>query len=397
MINSKFDKKVLLSILSLFSISFLLSIVLMQLIAMLIFIMWLFERNDEKRKTSGDILYAILIFGLIRTISIFLSDFPSLSFQSFYKEAIFYTTAVSLNFYYKVLEKEELIKLFNFFIIGSVIISLIGIYRFYSGDVERAQSFSGSYTVFSSYLLTALSFSLFFIKDYSKKTSQVVWSLVYIILFLGIFTSLGRANLLIATIIFITAMLLKQIKPLQFALILFAFFLFFLINITSPSVKIQQRATNITMLSERDVILEGAAKIIFERPIIGYGPRTFSEVFPLKDKFQDKGVGGWHNDFLQIYFESGIIGLISFLILIFVVIKTALSQIKNKNLQPEFRNLSVAVLITIISLIFTAFFSGFITSVYISVVFVFFVSLLDRISIEKKLVKEKPNSYSTIK
>lgn len=386
MVTSKFDKKVIISVLSLFAISFLLSIALMQLIAALIFIMWLFEKNQEKRKATGIILYAIFIFGLIRTISIFLSDFPSLSYQSFYKEAIFYTTAVSLSFYYKTLEKEELIKLFNFFIIGAIVIALIGIYRFYSGDVERAQSFSGSYTVFSSYLLAVFSFSLFYTKDYSKKFSQIIWSVIYIILFLGIFTSLGRANLLIATIIFISAIVLKQIKPVQFVIIIVGIASFFLVNILFPSEKIEQRATNITMLSDRDVILEGAAKIIFERPIIGYGPRTFSEVFPLKDKFQDKGVGGWHNDFLQIYFESGLIGLISFLILIFLIIKIALKHIRNKNLQQEFRSLSLAVLISVISLLLTTFFSGFITSPYISVVFVFLVSLLDRISIEVDLV-----------
>ncbi len=382
MANSRFDKKVLLAILSLFAVSFLLSLALMQLVAGLIFCMWLFENNEEKRKASGLILYAIFIFGLVRLISVFLSDFPSLSYEVFYKEAIFYTTAVSLSFYYKSLDKDEIIKLLHFFVFGAVFVSLIGIYRFYSGDVDRAQSFSGSYTAYSSYLMVVFSFSLFFYKDYSKKSNQIIWAIVYVTLLLGIFTSLGRANLFIAILIFLISIILKQIKPLQLVVLLLFIVGIFALNYFFPSERIEQRATNITQLSDRDIIWEGAIKIISERPIIGYGPRTFSEVFPLKEKFQDKGIGGWHNDFLQIYFESGIIGLISFLILIFVIIKELFKQIKNKNLSNEFRSISTSILFVLISLLLSAFFSGFITSVYISVVFVFLIMLVDRINLD---------------
>ena len=383
MVISRFDKKVILTVLSIFAVSFLLSLALMQLVAGLIFIMWLFEKNEEKRKTAGMILYVIIIFGLVRLISVFLSDFPHESYQVFYKEAIFYTSAVSLSFYYKALEKDDIIKLMNFFIIGAVIVSLIGIYRFYSGDVDRAQSFSGSYTAFSSYLLAVFSFSLFFNKDYSKKSNQIIWVIIYAILFLGIFTSLGRANLLIAVLIFLVSIVFRQIKPLQ--LIALAIFIvgFFSMNILFPSDKIEQRATNITQLSDRDVIWEGALRIISEKPITGFGPRTFSQIFPLKEKFQDKGVGGWHNDFLQIYFESGLIGLLSFLFLLFMIMKHLINQIKDKKISDDFRSISTSILFVVISLLLTSFFSGFITSVYLSVVFVFLISLIDRISLEK--------------
>lgn len=382
MVNSRFDKKVLIAILSLFAVSFLLSLALMQLVAGLIFFMWLFEKNEEKRKAGGLILYAIFIFGLVRLISVFLSDFPSLSYQVFYKEAIFYTTAVSLSFYYKSLDKEDIIKLLHFFVFGAVFVSLIGIYRFYSGDVDRAQSFSGSYTAYSSYLMVVFSFSFFFYKDYSKKSNQIIWTIVYVTLLLGIFTSLGRANIFVAILVFLISIILKQIKPLQLVVLLLFIVGIFALNYFFPSERIEQRATNITQLSDRDIIWEGAIKIISERPIIGHGPRTFSEVFPLKEKFQDKGIGGWHNDFLQIYFESGIIGLISFLLLIFVIIKELLKQIKNKNLSQQFRSISTSILFVLISLLLSAFFSGFITSVYISVVFVFLIMLVDRINLD---------------
>lgn len=379
---SRFDKKVILTILYLFSVSFLLSLALMQLIAALLFLMWIFERWEEKKKTFGLVLYAVFIFGIIRVISILLSEFPSSSYQSFYKEAIFYTTAISLSFYYKTLYKDDLIKLFNIFIIGAIIISSVGTYKFYSGEVERAQSFSGSYTVFSSYLLVALSFSLFFSKNLSSKKMQLLWSFVYLILLLGIVTSLGRANLFIALVIFLIAIVMKQLKPFQLITIIIAATIFLTLQFIYPSEKIEQRTSNITQLSDRDIIILGALKIIFDKPIFGYGPRTFSDIFPLKDKFQDKGVGGWHNDFLQIYFESGVIGLLSFLLLIYIIFKELIKLIRNENISSEFKSFAYAILFSVISLLLTSFFSGFITSTYISVVFIFLISLIDRLKLD---------------
>jgi O-antigen ligase len=383
MVNSRFEKKVIIAMLSFFAFSFLLSLALMQLIAGFLFLMWLSEKKEEKSKTVGLIFYAIIIFGLVRLISVFLSDFPSESYKILYKEVIFYITAVTMSFYYKALDKDDIMKVMNIFILGAIIVTVIGIYRFYAGDVERAQSFSGSYTVFSTYLLVAFSFSLFLTKNYSGYSKQVLWAIVYSVLFLGIFTSLGRANLFIAILIFLISVFLKQIKPLQFIIFFFVVVVLLLSNVISPSEKIQQRAANITQLSDRDVIWEGAWKIKYEKPVIGFGPRTFSQIFPLKEKLQDKGVGGWHNDFLQIYFESGIIGLLSFLLLIFFIIKKLISHIRFRNLHQEYRSFSNSILFAVISLILTSFFSGFITSVYLSIVFVFLIALIDRISLEE--------------
>ncbi|MCS7052551.1 MAG: O-antigen ligase family protein [Ignavibacterium sp.] len=383
MANSRFDKKVIVSILSIFSISFLLSLALMQVIAGLLFFMWLLERNEEKKKTTGMILYSIFIFGIIRLLSIVFSEYPSISYQSIYKEAIFYTSAIALSYYYKALEKEEIIKILTIFIIGASLISLIGIFRFYSGEVHRAQSYSGSYTVFSSYLLVAFSFSLFFYKNLTKIRSQIFWAIIYVIIFTGIFTSLGRANLIIAILIFLFAIVLKQIRFIQFFILLLSLLIILGINIIYPTKTIEQRVSNLTQLSDRDIIWQGAYKIAFEKPVLGFGPRTFSEVFPDKEKFNDKGVGGWHNDFLQIYFESGIIGLLSFIFLIYMIFRESVLNIKNLKIVEEYKSISISIIFSVFSLLLTTFTSGFITSTYISVVFVFLITLIDRISLER--------------
>ncbi len=384
LIKSRFSEKIIFTFLSLLAVSFVLSLFVMQLAAALIFILWLFEKREEKKKAFDSIISFVLIFGLVRLITIFLSEFPQSSFESLYKEALFYTTAVALPFYLKTLDKKKILELMMIFILGAAVNSIIGSTRFFIGDVERAQSFSSSYTVFSGYLLTAFVSALFYPKKDKSFNQQLFWAVVYSIIFLGLLTSLGRANIAIALFAFLVAIILKQIPVRQIIILIIIALIGFGVYSVRPSKVIGERVENITQLSDRDIIWQGAKEIIFEHPIFGFGPRTFQQAFPLKEKFADKGIGGWHNDFLQIYFESGIVGLFSFLILLYIIIKTSINQIRNKKTDAELKSISASVLASVIALILSAIVAGFITSVILSIVFVFLISFLPRIEYELK-------------
>ncbi|GMU95428.1 O-antigen ligase family protein [Ignavibacterium album] len=384
LIKSRFSEKIIFTILSLLAVSFVLSLFLMQLAAALLFILWLFEKKEQKKKAFDVITAFILIFGLVRLITIFLSEFPQSSFESLYKEALFYTTAVALPFYLKTLDKKKVLGLMIIFIYGAAIISIIGSTRFFIGDVERAQSFSSSYTVFSGYLLTAFVSALFYPKKDKSFNQQFFWAIVYSIIFLGLLTSLGRANIALALLAFLVAITLKQISVRQIIMLIIIAIIGYGVYSFRPSKVIGERVENITQLSDRDIIWQGAKEILFEHPVLGFGPRTFQQIFPLKEKFADKGIGGWHNDFLQIYFESGAIGLLAFLILLYIILKTSINQIRNKKTDAELKSVSASVLASVIALIISAMAAGFITSVVLSIVFVFLISFLSRIDYEQK-------------
>lgn len=384
LIKSRFSEKIIFTILSLLAVSFVLSLFLMQLAAALLFILWLFEKKEQKKKAFDVITAFILIFGLVRLITIFLSEFPQSSFESLYKEALFYTTAVALPFYLKTLDKKKVLGLMIIFIYGAVIISIIGSTRFFIGDVERAQSFSSSYTVFSGYLLTAFVSALFYPKKDKSFNQQFFWAIVYSIIFLGLLTSLGRANIALALLTFLVAITLKQISVRQIIMLIIIAIIGYGVYSFRPSKVIGERVENITQLSDRDIIWQGAKEILFKHPVLGFGPRTFQQIFPLKEKFADKGIGGWHNDFLQIYFESGAIGLLAFLILLYIILKTSINQIRNKKTDAELKSVSASVLASVIALIISAMAAGFITSVVLSIVFVFLISFLSRIDYEQK-------------
>ena len=387
MIKSRFSLNYILPLLAIFVVSFVLSLFLLQLIGGIIFILWLFEKWDEKKKILDILTISVFVFGIVRLLSIYFSAFPSESHEALYKEALFYVAIVFQCFYLKTLSKKMLLNLVLIFILGAAAMSVVGITRFIFGNVERAQAFSSSYTVFSSYLMVALGLALFFPRGFQNNKSLFYWSMIILILFIGILSSLGRTNILISLLLIITAVVLKKINWKQ-VLILTTFFaalsiIYFYLPEKQIENKFESRIENFTQLSDRDIIWKGAKEIFFEKPIIGFGPRTFEKIFPFWDQFADKKIGGWHNDFLQIYFESGLLGLFSFIGLLIVSLVVSIKQIRNKKIDADLRNLSTSILVTIIGLILSAITAGFITSVVLSIVFVFLISILSRIELEK--------------
>jgi O-antigen ligase len=391
MIKSRFNSRIILTLLIVLSISFVLSLFIMQLAAGILFVLWLFEKHEQRKKAFDIILKFILVFGLVRLITIFLSEFPQNSYESIYKEGLFYTSAVAIPFYLKTLDKKSILNLMLVFIIGAAVMSLVGSIRYFLNQVERAQAFTSSYAVFSSYLLAAFSIALFYPKKIKSVSKLLFWSSIYIIILIGIVTSLGRANIAIALLILAVVIIVKQIPLMQIIILGIFFLIGTLIYIYNPPASMEQRVENITQLSDRDIIWQGAKEISLEHPLLGYGPRTFHQVFPFKEKFADKGIGGWHNDFLQIYFESGIVGLISFIVLLLAIIKSAFDQLRNKKTDEEFKFLSASVLSSVIALVLSGVFAGFITSVVLSIVFVFLISFLSRIDFEISLDQNTSN------
>jgi hypothetical protein len=157
MIKSRFNHRIIFSLLIVLSISFVLSLFVMQLVAAILFILYLFEKHEERKKAFDNMIAFILIFGLARLISLFLSEYPQSSYESLYKEALFYTSAAVILFYLKTLDKKSVFNLMLAFIIGAAVMSLYGSARFLLNVVERAKAFTSGSAAFSSYLLAAFS------------------------------------------------------------------------------------------------------------------------------------------------------------------------------------------------------------------------------------------------
>jgi O-antigen ligase len=363
---SRFNLKYITLLIGIASCTFVMSLFLMQLLFATIFLLWLIEKNSEKRKVFDLFTLAVIIWGILRIIAVIFSQYPSESNKVFYKEALFYASFLSLQFYFKSMSKEQIGKVIKYFIAGGVLSSLTGIALFNFHLVDRAQSFTSSYTVFSSYLLIVLPIVLFLPQNVLNKKIRIT---SIIIIAAGLITSLGRTNIIIAAILVFLSLFMKRISILNFLIIIIITGLISYLSFENNKKEITNRMVNPSTLSDRDVIWKGASELMLKHTFLGFGPRTFQQIFPYTNEFNDKGIGGWHNDFLQVYFESGIAGLMAFLFLIFLIIY-------NGNISFKLNNIcNPGIFLSLIGLILSAFTAGFITSVVLSIVFVFLLTI----------------------
>ncbi len=376
MISSRCDSRIPFYLLIMLSLSFVLSIFAMQLFAGVMGILWLFEKNSEKKKAIDTFVIAVSFYGLIRLLTIIFSEYPEISVHTLYKEALFFLSVFSIGFYLKTLERQKILLVIYSFIAGSVINSLIGLIRFNLGIIERAESFSSGYTVFSGYLLAVLGIALltFNLSEIKNKFSYLIILSIALILS-GIVTSLGRANIAIAGLVIAAALIFKIINVKQFLFVSIIAVVLSYISFINNSSGVTQRIESPAQLSDRDIIYKGALELVWEHPTLGFGPGTFKRIFPIKEEFADKGIGGWHNQIFQVYFESGFIGLASYIVLLLTVFLSAFRFLKRK-IPKGNKAIVMGALISVSSLFLSAFFSGFIDSPVLSIVFAFVVSLM---------------------
>jgi O-antigen ligase len=375
MITTRFDQRLPFYLIILLSVSFSLSIFTMQLFGGTLALLWLFEKNSEKKKAADRIVMMVTLYGLVRLLAIIFSEYTSVSVHSLYKEALFYLSVFSIGFYMKVFDSRKIRLIIYFFLVGAALNSVIGLINFNFGLVERAQSLSSGYMTFSVYLLTSFAMAIILsgFEEIKEKYFYIHILLTGLIL-TGIVSSLGRVNIVIAVLILITGIFLKKIRVKQVLLLGIVAFILSSVSFLNNSTEINQRIEAPAQLSDRDIIYKGAGEIMWEHPVLGFGPRTFNEIFPLREELTDKGVGSWHNDLLQVYFESGFIGLMTYILMIVIIFSSGIGFVmKNKG---EGNNIIVlSTLVSIGAMLLSSVFSGFIDSPVLSIVFVFLISL----------------------
>ncbi len=375
MISSRFNLNIIFYLFIATVFSMMVSLFLLQLFAGILSLFWLFESGKNKKEAIDIFTWLIIVFGSVRILSIIFSDFPSVSYQAFYKDALFYLAFFSMSFYIKVLDKERIKKIILAFIAGAVLVSIIGLIQFNLKIVDRAQAFSSGYATYSSFLLAALGLFVVSSSPNSEKNEKLFWLLGISFLLSGIITSQGRTNIAIAGLVFIAGLVLKKINLKSAVLIIIVTSVISLISFSNNRKEITERVENPTTLSDRNIIMKGAEELAFTHPVLGFGPRTFHNIFPYKNELADKGIGSWHNDFVQVYFESGLIGLLSFLAIIAAAIYYGLKIIRSKQNNEEEKNFTLGILLSVTALILSAITAGFVDSPVLSIEFAFFLSL----------------------
>ncbi|MFH1198240.1 MAG: O-antigen ligase family protein [bacterium] len=274
---------------------------------------------------------------------------------------------------------ENLQKLIKYNILISAVVAIIGIVLFNLGIKHRASSFISGYTTYSMYLLPAFVFGTFHSKLFQKHFEIYIWQLAVSVIATGIFLAMGRIDILIIVLIFIAAVIVKKIS-IKSALIICAFSaVIILLSLNNNSAEAESRASDLSTMSDRDIIWAKALEIIDVHPILGYGPRTFGDIFTEQEKLADKQVGGWHSEYITIYIESGILGLLTFLVITFLIYFYAYKAIWIKKLIGNELEMFIPSLLSITVIYISSTFSGFSTQPIISVYFCFIFGIYSNV------------------
>jgi O-antigen ligase len=128
-------------------------------------------------------------------------------------------------------------------------------------------------------------------------------------------------------------------------------------------------------LSDRDILWKGASMVWLNHPILGYGPGTFAEVFPIRNELKDAKVGGWHNDYIQVSIESGLLGLISFIWLIYSIYNQVFIKLRRMKGDKEKRRILLALVAGISTIFISSMTGSGFLDILIRMMFVFLLAM----------------------
>ncbi len=360
----------------LFLVSNIFSTAIVQITVILLGLLWVTKlaktRGVKFVRTPFDIPY--LLFIAARLISIPFSVNLGASLESLNKEIIFYVIFFVITQHFPIDDKQKT-RTAIWIIVGcAVLAATIGTTKFIFQLSERAESTVSGPATLGMYLSVVLCVILVLGKNKDYFPNRLVWLAISFVIMIGIVCTLNRVHWVIMFLIVLTIGVIRERRLLLAmcgALIIGGTLL--------PAVteRVARSFQGLQMFTTgRDVIWSGAWTIIGERPLVGFGPRTFHTIFPFFDKVPDKQVGSWHNDYLQMYMESGMLGLLSFLGLMVAVFWygwTARLRLKS---ALFYHDLTTGILLAMAVFYLTGLVGGFVLDPLSSLLYRFFLGLL---------------------
>ncbi len=309
------------------------------------FILWIIKIavNPDRKFQKTDLDIAFLLYFLTRLISIPLSINISSSLPKIWSELLFFSIYFIITTNFREEIKTKSIYILRILSFTSAAASVIGIYMFLSKTAERAQSTTSGYYTLGIYLTACL--AIIMMQPGNKKlfSNKLYYYLYIFITAAGIICTLDRMHWIITGILFIVISIInKDYKPVLIFAGIAAVLILAIPDVGARLMKLIYLKSN---MSDRDIVFQGFLNIADKKPVFGFGLNTFSEIFPLKEKLVDKGVGSWHNDYIQIYVESGLVGLLAVLYMIFRIYKTAIKSLKR--ISSENKNLIIGLMLSL--------------------------------------------------
>lgn len=376
MVRSLFNPKIIFYLFALILISTLLSFFVFQILLIIISAMCLIDLIIY-RKIHFDSKGTIIILALLasKIISSLLSDYSEISFRALFKEIFFFLSYFAFSHYLYFMNEERKLLLLKSFLYSGIMIAVIGIIKFNLGSLRAESITSGSATF--SVFITVITGIIILLKDKLLLWKNIFYEILLVTILLSATTlTFAKANIIISLLLIIAFVIFRKIR---FSVVIVSMVLTTLVVLFSMNNNSKYFTNNLQdknyLFSNRDLIWKGALSIALNKPLLGHGVGTFKQTYPLWDQLNDKGVGNWHNQFIQVYLETGVIGLFIYLLLIFYIYRTwrIMHSVKN---EEDYSLIVNSLMVGITSLLLTSFATNFISSVILSVVFTFLFTLI---------------------
>ncbi|PLX28309.1 MAG: hypothetical protein C0600_09870 [Ignavibacteria bacterium] len=295
------------------------SIALAQAAVLLTGLLWLYNiaRTRGRHFRLSPLLPPVTAFVVARIAAIPLSIDPAGSMDAFRTEIPFYILFYVIHSTWDARREDRLRAVILLVFTAALVAVAIGFIRYAQGFDERLTSTTSGYYTLGMFLATvfAMVFALGRNKDIFPQ--RWIWLLTSAILLIGLLFTFNRLHWVVAALAALVVGLLRERRILLILAILGIAAVATVEPLQDRFLQLLDAGGN---MSGRDVIWRGAWMLIADRPVFGFGLRTFTKVFPLFDEVPDKGVGSWHNDYLQVYMDSGLVALIPFVAIIGVAL-----------------------------------------------------------------------------
>lgn len=333
-------------LLLLFAFSMMLSTAVVQTTAVLLFVLWIVQRTKTRsvRVRSTVLDLPVLAFVAARIVSIVASTDASRSFQALYTEVFFYSIFFIVSDAVALWDHARLRIFFRMIVVAAAIAAVIGISKVVFFGAVRAASVTSGYYSLGLYLSAVCAMVLVLGREPLYVPRRAVWAGVCVLLSAGILLTYNRVHWVTLLFSVVVVGVVRERKALLAAIILGTVSVLFIPSVQERFLQLVHLSSH---LSDRDVLWKGALMRAGEHVVFGFGPRSFPDIFPLFGELQDKGIGGWHNDYVQVYMESGIIGLVAFFWLIVAVAYHGVRALKQGARTPESRNVIAGILLAV--------------------------------------------------
>lgn len=349
-----------------------LSIAVAQSMAAISAVLWIVLMTMGMKYKPTKLDWAILVYVFVRLLAIIFSEYPDASSRALLRELAFYITYFVFAFYLQHTDKKRLSAIFRWLIIATMISTIISVSKYLIiGGVDRALPLTGG-GVLATHLCLVLLIIIAAANNKELFPSKIYWLAALLVIALGLVFSMTRGDMIAAFII--TAIYAwNKYRKLLIGLAVFALAVLLIPSVQS---RLATMLNPVRHSSDRITIWQEALRHSDEHPLLGFGPETFQLIFDNWEEMGDKKVNSWHNDFIQLYIESGILGVVSWALILILLFVWSVKLILNPAIETHDFDFGWLGALLIIAYIIIGFFSVPTVSITNAMLFRFIIAIV---------------------